>query len=247
MVARRSTCGRSTSAGSRSTTPPAISWALAWWSCTPTTTSWRPRARSTSRHAASDGARCTSRSCAMVPSWAPGVDGSGRCGSLPRASSRSTRRRSARPNWFEHVGAEHRAVRERVGLIDQTSFAKFELTGPGSLDALQWLSVCDMDKPVGSVIYTQFCNERGGIECDLTVTRLASDRWYLVTGAAFGAHDMGWVRQQIAADGRVLHQRRHLGSGCDQPVRATRSRGVAVGVRRGRQQRRRSDAARPRS
>jgi len=103
-----------------------------------------------------------------------------------------------RPNWFEHVGQEHRAVRERVALMDQTSFAKFEISGPDSLPLLQWLSVCDMDKPVGTVIYTQFCNERGGIECDLTVTRLAADRWYLVTGAAFGAHDMGWVREQAA-------------------------------------------------
>lgn len=108
------------------------------------------------------------------------------------------------PNWFGPVSAEHRAVRERVALIDQTSFAKFELSGPGSLEALQWLSVCDMDKKVGSVIYTQFCNERGGIECDLTVTRLAEQRWYVVTGAAFGAHDMGWVRQQVPDDGRVV-------------------------------------------
>jgi sarcosine dehydrogenase len=108
-----------------------------------------------------------------------------------------------KPNSFEAVGAEHRAVRQRVGLIDQTSFAKFEISGPGSLAALQWLSVCDMDKPVGSVIYTQFCNERGGIECDLTVTRLAERRWYLVTGAAFGAHDMGWVRRHAPDDGSV--------------------------------------------
>jgi 4-methylaminobutanoate oxidase (formaldehyde-forming) len=108
------------------------------------------------------------------------------------------------PNWFPHVGAEHRAVREGVALIDQTSFAKFEITGPGSLAAVQWLSVADMDKPVGSAIYTQLCNERGGIECDLTITLTAADSWYVVTGAAFGAHDMGWIRSNSHDDGSVV-------------------------------------------
>ena len=108
------------------------------------------------------------------------------------------------PNWFTHVGAEHRAVREGVGLVDQTSFAKFEITGAGALAAVQWLSVADMDKPVGSAIYTQLCNERGGIECDLTMTRTARDSWYVVTGAAFGAHDMGWIRTNSPDDGSVI-------------------------------------------
>ncbi len=108
------------------------------------------------------------------------------------------------PNWFHHVGAEHRAVREGVALVDQTSFAKFEITGPGAMAAVQWLSVADMDKPVGSAIYTQLCNERGGIECDLTMTRTAPDSWYVVTGAAFGAHDMGWIRSNSPDDGSVI-------------------------------------------
>lgn len=100
------------------------------------------------------------------------------------------------PNWFHPVGAEAHAIRNGVALIDQTSFAKFEISGPGALDAVQWMSVADMDKSVGTVTYTQLCNERGGIECDLTMTRTAADTWYVVTGAAFGAHDMGWVRSQ---------------------------------------------------
>ena len=108
------------------------------------------------------------------------------------------------PNWFSHVRDEHRAVRESVALIDQTSFAKFEITGPGALAAVQWLSVADMDKPVGSAIYTQLCNERGGIECDLTMTRTAPDSWYVVTGSAFGAHDMGWIRSNSPDDGSVI-------------------------------------------
>jgi 4-methylaminobutanoate oxidase (formaldehyde-forming) len=109
-----------------------------------------------------------------------------------------------RPNWFDHVGDEARAVRERVCLIDQTSFAKFEISGPGALAAVQWLSVADMDKSVGTVTYTQLCNEHGGIECDLTMARTASDSWYVVTGAAFGAHDMGWIRAGSPDDGSVV-------------------------------------------
>ena len=108
------------------------------------------------------------------------------------------------PNWWPHVRAAHLAVREGVGLIDQTSFAKFEITGPGALAAAQWLSVADMDKPVGTVVYTQLCNERGGIECDLTMTRTAPDAFYVVTGSAFGAHDMDWVRSNTPDDGSVI-------------------------------------------
>ena len=108
------------------------------------------------------------------------------------------------PNWWPHVRSAHLAVRAGVGLIDQTSFAKFEITGPGALNAVQWLSVADMDKPVGSVIYTQLCNERGGIECDLTMTRTAADSFYVVTGSAFGAHDMGWINSNSHDDGSVV-------------------------------------------
>ena len=108
------------------------------------------------------------------------------------------------PNWWPHVRAAHLAVRNGVGLIDQTSFAKFEISGPGALAAVQWLSVADMDKPVGTVIYTQLCNERGGIECDLTMTRTAADSFYVVTGSAFGAHDMGWISSNSPADGSVV-------------------------------------------
>ena len=109
-----------------------------------------------------------------------------------------------KPNWFDPVGLECAAVRERVALIDQTSFAKFEITGSGALEAVQWLSVANMDKPIGTVTYTQLCNERGGIECDLTMARTAPDSWYVVTGAAFGSHDQGWIRHNAPDDGSVL-------------------------------------------
>ena len=109
-----------------------------------------------------------------------------------------------RPNWFDQVGAEHRGVRTGVGLIDQTSFAKFEITGSAALQAVQWLSVANMDKSIGTVTYTQLCNELGGIECDLTMVRTSPDSWYVVTGSAFGAHDMGWIRANSPEDGSVI-------------------------------------------
>ena len=108
-----------------------------------------------------------------------------------------------RPAWHDHTAREHKAVRERVALIDQCSFSKFVVSGPGALKTLQTLAVSDMDKPVGKIIYTQFCNERGGIEADLTVSRLAEDSFYIVTGSAFGGHDKSWITGHAPDDGSV--------------------------------------------
>ena len=105
------------------------------------------------------------------------------------------------PGWMRYVAQEHRALRENVVLIDQSSFAKFELTGKGALPALQHLAVSNLDKPPGSVIYTQLCNERGGIEADLTITRLTEDRFYIVTGAGFGVRDSDWIKRHLPEDG----------------------------------------------
>jgi 4-methylaminobutanoate oxidase (formaldehyde-forming) len=118
----------------------------------------------------------------------------------PEGVDRSDRPSFEKPNWFQHVGAEHRAVRERVALIDQSSFSKFELSGRGAADALQRLAAADINKPVGSIIYTQLCNERGGIECDLTLSRLDDNHFYIVTGSAFGTHDLHWIRSHLPAD-----------------------------------------------
>ncbi len=108
-----------------------------------------------------------------------------------------------RPNWFEQVGAEHRAVRARVALIDVSSFSKFEISGPGAFRFLQGLAANDLDKPPGAVVYTQLCNERGGIEADLTITRLDEDRFYIVTGSGFGVRDGGWIQSHMPNDGSV--------------------------------------------
>ena len=112
-------------------------------------------------------------------------------------------RRLTGPTGFEHVAGEHRAVRERVGLFDQSSFAKMELVGSGVTSALQRLAVADVDRPVSSVIYTQMLNESAGIESDLTLCRLADDRYYAVTGTAFGGHDFGWIERHLPNDGSV--------------------------------------------
>ena len=100
-----------------------------------------------------------------------------------------------RPNWFAHVGVEHRAVREAVGLFDQTSFAKFEIEGRDAEKALAWLCANDISKPPGHLTYTQMLNRRGGIECDLTVARIAEDRFYVVTGTGFATHDRSWIER----------------------------------------------------
>jgi 4-methylaminobutanoate oxidase (formaldehyde-forming) len=100
-----------------------------------------------------------------------------------------------KPNWFEHVAAEHRATRERVALFDLSSFTKFEVTGPRALDSLQRVAANDLDKPEGSVVYTQLCNEKGGIEADLTIVRLCAEHFYIVTGSGFGVRDGNWLRQ----------------------------------------------------
>ncbi|SNT58172.1 4-methylaminobutanoate oxidase (formaldehyde-forming) [Streptosporangium subroseum] len=96
--------------------------------------------------------------------------------------------------WSSAVRQECLATRDAAGLFDQTSFSKLEVSGPAALTGLQRVCAGQLDKPVGSIVYTQLLNERGGIEADLTVTRLAEDRFRLVTGTAFGVHDAAWLR-----------------------------------------------------
>jgi heterotetrameric sarcosine oxidase gamma subunit len=105
-----------------------------------------------------------------------------------------------RPPWFERVAGEHAAFRERVGIIDMTSFGKLEVRGAGALALLE--RVCDsrVDRPVGSVVYTQFLNRHGGIVADVTVTRIEPDRFRVITGAATVDSDRGWLE---------LHRRPH--------------------------------------
>ncbi len=102
-----------------------------------------------------------------------------------------------RPAWFEAVGREHRTCRQAAVVFDQTSFGKALLVGRDAERALGWIAANDVARPVGRVVYTQMLNEKGGIECDLTITRLAEDRYYIVTGTGFATHDFSWIRRSI--------------------------------------------------
>ncbi|QEE43902.1 FAD-dependent oxidoreductase [Rhizobium sp. WL3] len=102
-----------------------------------------------------------------------------------------------RQNWFGPVGEEHRHVRKAVGIFDQSSFAKYELSGPDALKALDWICANDVNKPIGRLTYTQLLNTRGGIEADVTVARIADDKFYIVTGTGFRTHDYGWISDHI--------------------------------------------------
>ncbi len=105
--------------------------------------------------------------------------------------------------WSPTVAAEHVATRERVAMFDLTPFAKFEVTGSGALDALQGLATNQMNKPVGTITYTSMLTPRGGIKCDLTVTRLGENRFMVITGLAMGLHDLDWIRSHFLADGSI--------------------------------------------
>jgi glycine cleavage system aminomethyltransferase T/glycine/D-amino acid oxidase-like deaminating enzyme len=96
--------------------------------------------------------------------------------------------------WSPAIGAEHLACRTTAALFDETSFAKIEIAGEEAAGFLEELCDNRVARDVGAITYTQMLNERGGIECDFTVTRLAEDRFRIVTGTAFGRHDLAWIR-----------------------------------------------------
>ena len=108
-----------------------------------------------------------------------------------------------RQNWFEYSADEHRAVRERVGLIDQSSFGKILVSGAHAESALNGICANDVAVPVGRVVYTQWLNDRGGIEADVTVTRLAEDSFLVVTGAESQARDVDWLNRRIPDGSRA--------------------------------------------
>jgi len=109
----------------------------------------------------------------------------------------------ARRNWSRAIGYEHLQTRENAGLFDETSFNKLEVRGPGALVFLDYVCANQIDVPVGSVVYTECLNARGGIECDFTVTRLEAERFLIITGTAFGQHDLSWLRLNMPKDGSV--------------------------------------------
>jgi glycine cleavage system T protein len=106
--------------------------------------------------------------------------------------------------WSPAIGAEHLACRQSAALFDESSFSKLDVTGSGAPAFLERLCANTVARRVGAVTYTQLLNPRGGVECDLTVTRLAEDRFRLVTGTAFGNHDGAWIRQHLEDDSVVV-------------------------------------------
>ena len=105
--------------------------------------------------------------------------------------------------WSPIINAEHLAMRERVAMVDLTAFAQFDVAGPGALDFMQMLSVNQMDVPVGKAVYTPWLYPNGGFKADLTIIRLAADKFRIITGGGDGARDKQWLRQHLPAGGSV--------------------------------------------
>ena len=103
-------------------------------------------------------------------------------------------------NWFNYSAAEHQAFRENVALFDQSSFSKYLIQGKDSCRALQRICSANVDVPTGRMVYTHWLNARGGIEADLTVTRLEENRFLVVSGAAVTHKDLDWLARNIPDD-----------------------------------------------
>lgn len=109
-----------------------------------------------------------------------------------------------KPNWFDAVGAEHKAIRERAALIDQTSFAVLEISGKNALAAMQRIAASDLMGERDRAIYTQLCNEKGGIEADVTVFNVDDDLVFVITGSGFGVRDAHWIARHLPKDGTAI-------------------------------------------
>ena len=105
--------------------------------------------------------------------------------------------------WSPIIGAEHQAARARVGMFDLTPFTKIDVSGPAALDYLQSIASNQVDRPIGRITYTSMLTARGGIKCDLTITRLGPERFQVVTGAGTGPLDLSWMRRQVPAGAAV--------------------------------------------
>ena len=102
-----------------------------------------------------------------------------------------------RQNWFDNAAREHRAIRENVGMYDMSSFGKLRVEGPDAEAFLNQVCGAQMSVPVGKIVYTQFLNFRGGIEADVTVTRLSETAYLVVTPAATRLNDETWLRRHL--------------------------------------------------
>ena len=112
-----------------------------------------------------------------------------------------------RPPYFDVIAEEHAAFRERAGIIDMTSFGKIDLSGAGALPLLERVAGNLIDRPVGSVVYTQLLEKDGGIAADVTITRLGEEHFRVVTGAGYVNTDIGWLRLQMRDDDQPVELR----------------------------------------
>lgn len=106
-------------------------------------------------------------------------------------------------NWSRIQGAEHLALRDKVGLYNIANFTKIRVSGPGALAFLESIAANRIDRPIGTMVYTALCDAKGGIKADLTITRVAADRFLILTGAGTGPADLAWLRLHAPADGSV--------------------------------------------
>ena len=204
---RRSTSGRWTRAASAARTARATTRSRARSRCTrPTTTSKYPGHERAGRTAAARSRRRTRGSRELGAAFGE-KSGWERANWFEPNAARGDE--SLRPRgwagrlWSPAIGAEHLACRETAALFDETSFAKIEVSGEGAPAFLERLCANTVARDVGAITYTSMLNARGGIECDFTVTRLAEERFRIVTGTAFGQHDLAWIRQHAPDDGVV--------------------------------------------
>ncbi len=119
--------------------------------------------------------------------------------------------------WSPIINAEHLAMRDAAALIDLSAFAVLDVVGPGALDAVQYLAVAQLDVAPGRVVYTSLLDDRGGFRGDLTVMRLATDRFRVVTGGATGQMDLKWITD-------------HLPAGCEAVVTDVTSAWTTLGL-----------------
>ena len=143
---------------------------------------------------------------------------------LPEPPHRQTRDDWSSLFWSEIVEREHHATRTAAGLFDLTPFTKVEVEGAGAVDWLNRVCASEMDRPVGRVVYTTVLDPLGGVVCDLTVTRLAEDRFLVVTGGGSGPRDVAWLRGLLPEGGAVRAARRHQRLGGGRPVGPARPR-----------------------
>ncbi|MCG8632613.1 MAG: FAD-dependent oxidoreductase, partial [Desulfobacterales bacterium] len=109
-----------------------------------------------------------------------------------------------RQNWFGYSADEHMNIRENVGIYDLTSMGKFLMQGKDAESVLQMICANNVARPVGKVVYTQMLNERGGIEGDITVTKMAGDKFFIVTAGATTTRDFDWISRHIPEDAHAV-------------------------------------------